>query len=206
MASSILLAILTVLVALTNAARLPPTSDQTALMARYIVNEAEWASIATVSVRNNSKDYPFVTLISASDGAVGQGTGVIYMLMSPYSFAGQDLEKNSRVTMMMSLAQGSFCKDRGYDPMDPRCARVIFTGTVKKIKHTDAEYETAKSALFTRHVALSHTPKRFDYYFAKLEIETIVVYTQFGYPQSIDAKEYYYIDKNNINPYARRYK
>lgn len=33
----------------------------------------------------------------------------------------------------MSLAEGSYCKDKAWDQMDPRCARVILSGKIKAV-------------------------------------------------------------------------
>lgn len=40
------------------------------------------------------------------------------------------LQKDHRATLLMSLAQGSYCKSKDMDPMDPRCARIMLTGKV----------------------------------------------------------------------------
>lgn len=35
--------------------------------------------------------------------------------------------------MLMSLAQEDYCKNKQWDPMDPRCARVLMTGRIKTV-------------------------------------------------------------------------
>ena len=35
---------------------------------------------------------------------------------------------------MMSLSQGNYCTKKDYDPVDPRCARVVLTGKIKPVK------------------------------------------------------------------------
>ena len=33
----------------------------------------------------------------------------------------------------MTLAQGEYCKSKQWDPMDPRCARILLTGKIKSV-------------------------------------------------------------------------
>ena len=44
------------------------------------------------------------------------------------------LQKDSRATLLMTLAQGDYCKNKDYDPMDPRCARVMLSGKIKAVR------------------------------------------------------------------------
>lgn len=41
----------------------------------------------------------------------------------------------------MSLAQSDYCKEKQYDPEDPRCAKVILTGTFAKVEFFGAMKE-----------------------------------------------------------------
>ncbi|KAJ8675777.1 hypothetical protein QAD02_011563 [Eretmocerus hayati] len=186
--------------------REPPPPHKTALMARYIVNEAEWTSIATISTREDIVGYPFVNLKSHSDGQKGQGNGVPYLYLTPMDFSGKDVETNANATLLMSLVQGSWCAQKNYDPMDPRCARIILTGKVKKISENDTEHEIAKEAIFGRHEWLAHMPPDHGFYFAKFDIETIAVIAKFGGAEYVPLKEYYAADQKALSAYAKRYR
>ncbi|XP_058788692.1 protein CREG1-like [Phymastichus coffea] len=195
-----------ILAALASSARLPPSSTKHALMARYIVNEAEWTSIATISVNKKIKGYPFANLKSVADGAIGKGNGIPYLFLTPLDFSVLDLAADPRATFMMSLAQGDYCHDMGFDPMDPRCGRVILTGKVKKIEEDDVEHEVAENAVFTRHPWLKQMPPNHKFFFAKLDIENIVVLAQFGDPQYVNVKEYFDANGDAIEEYAKLYR
>ena len=42
-------------------------------------------------------------------------------------------QRDHRATLMMTLAEGSWCKQKVMDPMDPRCARIVLTGKIKTV-------------------------------------------------------------------------
>jgi len=57
----------------------PPPYTETARMARYIVHYSEWTSIATISIQEPIKGYPFANIFSMSDGSsVSNSSGVPY--------------------------------------------------------------------------------------------------------------------------------
>lgn len=59
---------------------------------------------------------------------------------------------------MATLAQTDYCKNENYDAQDPRCARLIITGTFVKV--TDRkEHAFAQEALYSRHPAMKYWPK-----------------------------------------------
>jgi len=43
------------------------------------------------------------------------------------------LQKDHRATILVSQAQGSYCKEKEWDPMDPRCARVMLSGKIQAV-------------------------------------------------------------------------
>ena len=51
------------------------------------------------------------------------------------------LQKDARATLSLSEAQSDYCQKRDIDPEDPRCARVLLTGTVIEVRHA---YQSAK--------------------------------------------------------------
>ncbi|KAJ8675776.1 hypothetical protein QAD02_011562 [Eretmocerus hayati] len=175
----------------------PPPIDQAALMARYIVNQADWASVATISSRKDTLNYPFVNVIALSDGRRGDGTGDLYLFLTPLDFTGQDVFRDNRATLAVSLAQRRYCEAKNYDPMDPRCARVVFSGKIKAVTKENPEYAKARSSIFGRHPWLSHMPKDHHFFFAKLKIATIALLDTFGGPKIISVEDYMNPPKNN---------
>ncbi|XP_015589929.1 protein CREG1 [Cephus cinctus] len=176
----------------------PPPIDQAALMGRYIVNQADWTAVATISSRRETETFPFVNVISCSDGPLGNGSGIPYLYLTPLDFTAQDVSKDHRSTLMMTLAQGDYCKQKVWDPMDPRCARIVLTGKIKPIKNNTAEYNIAKSAMFIRHPWLANMPADHHFFFAKLKIGEIAVLDTFGGPKYVSVQDYLHPPTPNV--------
>lgn len=162
-----------------------------ALMARYVVNQADWASVATISTRKDVESFPVANLISIADGPVGNGTGVPYMYLTPLDYTAQDLSKDHRATVMVSLAQGNYCKDKGYDPMDPRCVRVLLTGKIVAVKNETDLQKFVKKLFFARHPKLENMPANHKFFLAELRISTIAMLDTFGGPKYIPVEDYF---------------
>ncbi|XP_066996786.2 uncharacterized protein CREG [Anabrus simplex] len=169
----------------------PPPPEQGAKMARYIVHNADWASIATISSNREVRTFPFANIVSISDGTPTNSSGVPYMYLTPMDMSSQDLEIDSRCSLAISLAEGDYCKQKSLDPEDPRCARVILTGKLKRIKTYTPEIEFAENAMFTRHPAMRSWPASHNWFFAKIKIEQIVVLDYFGGPKFISRQDYF---------------
>lgn len=176
----------------------PPSPDQAALMARYIVNQADWSAVATISTRKDIESFPTANLISFGDGPLGNGSGIPYVYLTPLDFTAQDLAKDHRATFLMSLAQGDYCKDKAMDPMDPRCARVMLSGKIKQIKEDNPEHDIAKKTYFERHPKMANMPANHHFFFAKLKIVSICVLDTFGGPKYVNLKEYLHPPVENI--------
>ncbi|CAL7951613.1 unnamed protein product [Xylocopa violacea] len=190
----------------------PPPIDQAALMARYIVNQGDWVSVATMSTRKDIESFPVATLVSYADGLLGNGSGIPYLYLTPLDFTAQDLAviitktcKDNRASLLFTLAQGEYCKTKRWDPMDPRCARVILTGKVKPLKNESSEYVTAAKAFFQRHPGLVNMPPDHRFYFAKLKIISIVVLDTFGGPKYVSVKDYLHLPVPNITEEFNRH-
>ncbi|KAG5327498.1 CREG1 protein, partial [Pseudoatta argentina] len=162
---------------------LPP-----AVMARYIVNQADWGAIATISTRTDIPSFPVANLVSIADGPVGSGTGIPYMYLTPLDYTAQDLAKDHRATVFISLAQGDYCKNKGYDPMDPRCARILLSGKIKAVKNET--HEVVEQLFFGRHPQLRNMPADHKFFFAELDISTIALLDTFGGPKYISIDDY----------------
>lgn len=176
----------------------PPPIDQAALMGRYIVNQADWTAVATISVRKDVESFPVANLVSFSDGPLGNGTGVPYLFLTPLDFTAQDLAKDHRATLLMTLAQGDYCKSKSWDPMDPRCARILLSGKIKAVKNESMEHEIAKKSIFERHPKLVHMPADHHFFIAKLKITSIAVLDTFGGPKYVSVKDYLHPSTANV--------
>ena len=69
----------------------PPTPSEAVKMARYIVHNADWTSVATISTMPHIRHYPFVNVLSVSDGPVGNGSGIPYLFMTDLDMSQHDL-------------------------------------------------------------------------------------------------------------------
>jgi len=165
-------------------------------MARYIVHESDWVSMATFSSRENFTDYPTANVFSMADGPVDHSTGIPYFYLTEMELSIHDLAKNNKASLSMTLAQGDYCKKKGYDPEDPRCAHIIMTGKIIKIDpETNAgEYSFAHNGLFTRHPAMASWPSGHGWFVAKMEIENILLLDFFGGAKTIDISDYLKLD------------
>ena len=74
-----------------NFYRIPP-HEEVARVARFVANQCNWASMATISTHEPVKGQPFSNAFSMSDGPVGFGTGVPYMYLTHMEISVQDLE------------------------------------------------------------------------------------------------------------------
>merc|ERR1712126_685339 len=171
----------------------PPPYTETARMARYIVHYSEWTSIATISIQEPIKGYPFANIFSMSDGSsVANSSGVPYFYVPSLEMSVHDLKKDSRISATMSLAQGSYCKQKNLDPEDPRCAHLILSGRFMPIKKGSKEEDFAKDALFSRHPAMKdwNSPSH-GWFFAKVNITNILLLDYFGGAATIPVEDYF---------------
>lgn len=45
-------------------------------------------------------------------------------------------QENSRATVLVSLEETNYCEEKGMDPEDPRCTRLMLSGKMKKVNNT----------------------------------------------------------------------
>lgn len=113
-----------------------------------------WASMATISTAKNITGFPMANIKSIADSAKDEpSTGHIYFYLMSLDFTGQDLLKDNKLTVLLSNDQDLACTNKGIDPMEPTCARIIITGSATKvIQLTNSEisvfiYKERKSQL-----------------------------------------------------------
>jgi len=177
---------------------LPPPHDQVARMARYITHNSDWAALATIATRDPIIGFPFANVLSISDGPVDNSTGVPYIYISPWEISARDLSHNNKASLTMSLAQSGYCEKMNFDPEDPRCAHVILTGEFIKLDPESEEETFARNALFTRHPIMPDWPAGHHWFFAKIDIQNILILDWFGgavvtvpVQEYFEAKPYY---------------
>ncbi|XP_014470650.1 PREDICTED: protein CREG1 [Dinoponera quadriceps] len=184
----------------------PPPMNEAALMARYIVNQADWTAVATISTRRDVATFPVANIIALADGQIGSGSGIPYVYLTHFDFTAQDLAVDHRATLLVTLAQGNYCKSKDWDPMDPRCGRVFLTGTIKALMdNTTAEYVFAKQAIFGRHPHLKNMPEDHHFFIAKLKISAIAMVDNFGGPKYIAINDYLHPAADNIEEGLQRF-
>jgi len=173
----------------------PPPPEDAAKMARYVLHSSNWTSVASISTRKEIAGYPFSNVFSVSDGAnLKEASGIPYFYLSRLEMTVQDWQKNNQASMSVSLAQGEYCDANNLDPEDPRCAHVIFTGRVQVVKANSTEEAFARNALFKRHPEMSSWPDDHGWFFAKMNMTSIIVLDYFGGVKPVAVKDYFNAD------------
>jgi len=161
--------------------------------ARWLVHEVTWGTMATTSVHLNGE--AFGNPVSLVDGTEANGTGTPYFLVSTLDTSIQDISKNPKFSLTVSQAEVN-CALHGitgaYDPEDPRCTRLTFTGTMSNVSDA-AESAFAKTALIAKHPEMAdwiNMPSH-DFFISKMSIEQIWLIDFFGGASFITTEEYY---------------
>ncbi|XP_053163421.1 protein CREG1 isoform X2 [Hemicordylus capensis] len=170
-----------------------PPHNETARVARYVAHACDWGALATLSTQESPmRGQPFANVFSVSDGPNGpHGSGVPYMYLTDLEISVHDLKVNANASLTMSLAQTPYCKEKGYDPQNPLCAHVIFSGIVEKLENGTAEAEKGKKALFSRHPEMKTWPRDHGWYIARFNIASIWVLDYFGGIKTVTPEEYF---------------
>ncbi|VVC35571.1 FMN-binding split barrel [Cinara cedri] len=170
----------------------PPPVKDIALMSRYIVHHADWATLSYIGNQSFMDGIPMGRVYSISDGIISNSTGIPYIMASPMDLSFQDVVKTKHCSLVMTLAETDYCQKKTYDPEDPRCAQVTLTGQFIKLEKGDPEWEAAKVALWTRHPVMRKwhilVPGH-NWQFSKIIIEHITLIDTFGgrkYPNVAD--------------------
>ncbi|XP_028995091.1 protein CREG1 [Betta splendens] len=167
-----------------------PPHDQVARVARYVVHQCDWASMATISTHQPVAGQPFSNAFSISDGPEQSSSGVPYLYLTRMEISVQDLQVNPAASLSMSLAQTDYCRKQQFDPQSPLCAHVILSGTVIDVNGTE-EAAFAKKALFNRHPEMIDWPSDHNWFFAKFNITQVWVLDYFGGVKTVTPEEYF---------------
>jgi len=169
----------------------PPPHEEIAKMSRWLTHYNDYTALATISIRDGIKGYPYTATTSYADGLIGKSTGIPYFYMTPMDISSQDLAANPKASITLSMAQTGYCSEHDMDPEDPTCARVTLSGEIVQLDENSEEEAVAKEALFARHPNFAWYPADHGFFFAKLQIESIVLLDFFGGAYQVDVAEYF---------------
>ncbi|XP_063704921.1 protein CREG1 [Culicoides brevitarsis] len=168
----------------------PPPHEKYAEMARYIVHRSDWTSMGTNSLQ--FPGFPMVNIISIADSPKNaKSTGNIYFYLTDLDYTGKDLSEDNKLTIMLSQDQDMSCRKANTDSMEPTCARIMMTGSIKKIVEGEEEFNFAREAMFSRHPAAKKWIATHKFYLCKLMIDNIVVLDYYGGPNYVKVEDYY---------------
>lgn len=169
----------------------PPPHTEYAKMARYLVHKAEWVSMGSLSTVEAIKGYPMVNIIATADSARGdKSTGTLFFYLTMLDYTAQDLSKDNRLTVLLSMDQDLDCSKRGIDPMEPTCARIMISGRAVKLEEGTDEFNFGKNAMFSRHPAAKHWLDTHNFFLCKLDIVQIAVLDYYGGPHYVTVEDY----------------
>lgn len=169
----------------------PPPHTEYAKMARYLVHKAEWVSMGSLSTVEAIKGYPMVNIIATADSARGaKSTGTLFFYLTMLDYTAQDLNKDNRLTVLLSMDQDLECSKQGIDPMEPTCARIMISGRAVKVQEGTDEFTFGKNAMFSRHPAAKHWLDTHNFFLCKLDIVQIAVLDYYGGPHYVTIEDY----------------
>lgn len=168
--------------------------------------------MATISTNPAILGYPMAGVISFADSALGENsTGEIYMLLTDLDIPEKDLKQNNKLTLLFTMAQYKTCTD----PMEPTCARLMITGSMKRIEQDSEEYDFGLNAFLSRHpvgtawdyrkcgkycektvIKADHRilSSEHNFYLAKINIEYLMLQDFYGRPNEVPVADYWAAD------------
>lgn len=178
----------------------PPPHTEYAKMARYLVHKAEWVSMGSISTVDAIKGYPMVNIIAAADSARGEkSTGTLFFYLTMLDYTAQDLSKDNRLTILLSMDQDLECSKQGVDPMEPTCARIMISGRAVRVEEGSDEFKFGTNAMFSRHPAAKHWLDTHNFFLCKLDIVQIAVLDYYGGPHYVTVEEYMKADPDSTS-------
>ena len=180
---------------LTNSTPLPapgkqPFFTEHAKTARWIAHNLGYGVLSTTSTNPQYTGVAFGNPQSFVDGTTDDSTGHLWFYTTPLDSSSLDLAKDPKCSWTLSEQMlGNFCTKKGWDPEDPRCARLVFVGSMRNA--TTAEIPDAKNALFARHPEMKEWPGDHSFQVTTMDISNIWLIDMFGGASSVDPKDYY---------------
>lgn len=170
----------------------PPPHTDYAKMARWLVHTMEWTSMGTISTLPAIEGFPMVNVIAMADSAKGaKSTGNIYFYLTMLDFTAQDLSKKNQLTTLFSMDQNLMCSKQNMDPMEPTCARAMFSGEALRVAKDSEEFEFATQAMVSHHPASVNWLNTHSFFLCKLNISSICVLDWYGGPHYVTLDDYF---------------
>lgn len=170
----------------------PPPHTDYAKMARWLVHSMEWTAMGTISTLPAIEGFPMVNVIAMADSEKGaQSTGNIYFYLTMLDFTAQDLSKKNQLTTLFSMDQNMMCTKQKMDPMEPTCARAMFSGEALRVAKDSKEFDFATKAMISHHPASVNWLDTHNFFLCKLNISSICVLDWYGGPHYITVEDYF---------------
>lgn len=183
----VLLCVVSMALASTTTWPPPPKWQEKANMARYLAHYSDYGIVSAISPEYGY--IPFGTLQSFADGTMDQSTGIPYFYIANISDTYKNLAYNNSVSLSMTQAESSYCRDQGYDIEEPLCARMILYGKVVPVSGKEEAF--AKKGLFTRHPAMAKWPQYHGWRFYKLQLRGVCLLDFYGGATHVPLDKYY---------------
>lgn len=169
----------------------PPEPENYAKMARWLVHNSEWTSMGTISTVPSIIGFPMVNVVAIADSDIdARSTGQVYFYLTMLDLTAKDLSKQNKLTALISMDQSLYCKQRHIDPMEPTCARVMFTGEALRIPKDSDEFAFGTAAMLSHHPASANWVATHDFFLCKLNITSIVVLDFYGGANFVKVDDY----------------
>ncbi|KAK5649498.1 hypothetical protein RI129_000527 [Pyrocoelia pectoralis] len=175
----------------------PPKPTDHALVARHVLHNCAWGALSTVSTIPSIESYPYTSLESIVDGFDEKGNGVPYFFVTSLDQSIKDIQADNRCSVMATLAELDWCSKNNLDPEDPRCQRVVLSGTFVWVDNTTQEHTMALENMFKKHPQFKYWPDIHSFNIAKMEVKQVTLFDWFGGLKLIDLKEYFNANDNN---------
>jgi len=164
----------------------PPSYTEPAKLARWLAHNLTYGVLSTSSVEFKTA---FGNPQSFVDGSVANSTGLLYFYVSMLDASMKDLEVDKRASFTLTEEfSNEYCSSAGIDPEDPRCARLVFSGTMRNT--TGSESDNSKADLFERHPGMSKWPADHTWQVVTLDFTHIWLIDYFGGAKIISPQDY----------------
>jgi len=177
----------------------PPPHEDSASVARWMVNKIDWGVMSTISTRSEASQVGDAFGNAQSHADVD---GIPYLYLSGLdasmidTFSGPG--NSSRISWAMSEAQltgdeavaDCTIGDGAGDPENPPCARLVLSGNLLQLDAQSEESKMAKKALFKRHPSFKLYPPGHNFFVAKLDLDGIWLLDFYGGAANIAVEDY----------------